>query len=156
MRVGLISDTHGLLRPEILTHFEGVDLILHAGDVGNAGILAALQAVAPVHAVYGNTDGWELRHRLPPEVRANLDGTEVVLLHGDRFGTPTPATLHGAWPDADVVVFGHTHRPACEAIGAALFVNPGAAGAARFNLKPTVAILDTGTVPATVRFIELA
>lgn len=156
MRIGLISDTHGRLRPEVLTHFEGVHLILHAGDVGSADILTALEAVAPVHAVYGNTDGFALRGRLRAEVSLRLEGRVLVLVHGDAFGSPTPAKLQAAWPDADIIVFGHTHRPTLETLGTALVINPGAAGPARFNLRPSIAILELGSGPPAARVIDLA
>lgn len=156
MRIGLISDTHGRLRPDVLTHFEGVDLILHAGDVGHADILTALESVAPVHAVYGNTDGFPLRGRLSSELELQLEGKSLVLVHGDSFGAPTPARLHEAWPDADIIVFGHTHRPTLEVAGSALVINPGAAGPARFGLKPSIAILDLTREPPATRFLSLA
>jgi putative phosphoesterase len=155
LRIGLISDTHGRLRPEVLTHFEGVQLILHAGDVGTLDVLTALEAVAPVHAVYGNTDGFALRDRLRAEVTLQLEGRTLVLVHGDVFGAPTPGKLHEVWPDADIIVFGHTHQPALESLGNTLIINPGAAGPARFNLKPSVAILQLGPGPPTARFVRL-
>jgi putative phosphoesterase len=155
VRIGLVSDTHGQLRNAILDAFDGVDLILHAGDVGDPGILERLGAVAPVEAVWGNTDGSLVRSRSKAEIVLELEGRVVVVVHGDRYGSPTPARLHADWPDADVVVFGHTHRPTLETVGSTLFVNPGAAGAARFNLRPSVAILSLGDGPPDVRFIEL-
>ena len=92
---------------------------------------------------------------LRDEIRHEADGRSIVVVHGDRFGTPTPARLREAWPGADIVVFGHTHRPTAESVGGSLYVNPGAAGPPRFNLKPSVAILDTAAEPPAVRFIDL-
>src|SRR5918994_4317523 len=142
MLVGLISDTHGLMRPEALEALSGVDVILHAGDVGSASVLDALWAVAPVHAVRGNVDmtGGELRDFLSLQ----LDGARIHVSHGDELGSPTPAALAARY-DADVIVFGHTHRPVVTHVGPTLVINPGAAGPARFNLKPSVALL---TLPA--------
>ena len=99
MRLGIISDTHGMLRPEVFEAFSGVDRILHAGDVGNAGILTDLQALAPVTAVYGNTDGAELRRSLPQVAALELDGFDIVVTHGDQLGSPTPCPDLGGWPD---------------------------------------------------------
>lgn len=155
MRIGLISDTHGRLRPEVLTHFEGVELILHAGDIGDLDVLDALGAVAPVKAVFGNTDRFAIRSRLRDVIQHEADGRNIVVVHGDRFGTPTPERLHEAWPAADIVVFGHTHKPTVEFAGGTLCVNPGAAGPPRFNPKPSIAILDTAAEPPSVRLIEL-
>ena len=143
MRLGVISDTHGLLRPEVFDAFAGVDHILHAGDVGNTGILTDLEALAPVTAVYGNTDGAELRSRLPQVAALQLDGFDIVVTHGDQLGNPTPQSLNAAFPDAQIIVFGHTHRPLLTLVDVVVTVmNPGGAGARRFNLPPSVGILE--------------
>lgn len=141
MRIGLISDTHGRLRPEVFEVFAGVELILHAGDVGPLTIIDELETIAPVHAVLGNTDDWELKPRAQDEVRLELEGSAVVLVHGHRLGSPTPAKLRAAYPEADIIVYGHTHRQRVDEVDGCLIINPGAAGAARFDLKPAVAIL---------------
>ena len=109
MRIGIIADTHGLLRPEVFDVFREVDLILHAGDVGPADLLTELEAIAPVSAVYGNCDGWDLRARLPGVMEQRIQGLDFVLLHGDQLGSPTPEKLHDAFPEADVILYGHTH-----------------------------------------------
>lgn len=140
MKIGLISDTHGLLRPEVFRALEGVDHILHAGDVGDAEILVELRAIAPLTAVWGNTDGWEIRERVPETARLELGGRTVVVTHGHPFGSPTPAALAEAHPDAELVVFGHSHRPVIRRVGRVLAVNPGSAGPRRFSLPVTVAI----------------
>ncbi len=143
MRLGIISDTHGLLRPEVFDAFSGVDHILHAGDVGKPGILAELQAIAPVTAVYGNTDSGELRTRLPQVATLQLDGFDIVVTHGDQLGSPTPQSLNAAFPDAQIIVYGHTHRPLLTLVDVVVTVmNPGGAGARRFNLPPSVGILE--------------
>ena len=143
MRLGVISDTHGLLRPEVFDAFVGVDHILHAGDVGNTGIITDLLALAPVTAVYGNTDEAELRSTLPRVATLELDGFDIVVTHGDQLGSPTPEKLHGKFPDAQIIVFGHTHRPLLTLVDVVVTVmNPGGAGARRFSLPPSVGILE--------------
>jgi putative phosphoesterase len=149
MIIGLISDTHGKLRPAIFDLFRGVDLILHAGDVGPLDILTALESIAPVRAVLGNTDSWELTPRLQEVVELELEGRRVVVVHGHQLGSPTPALLRAAHPHADIIIYGHTHRQHIDGNGRTLVVNPGAAGPARFNLKPSVAklTLSVGSDP---------
>ncbi|MBI4420499.1 MAG: metallophosphoesterase family protein, partial [Gemmatimonadetes bacterium] len=98
MRLGIISDTHGQLRPEVFHAFSQVDHILHAGDVGDADLLIELEALAPVTAVYGNVDDFRLRSRLPKVVECELDGFLITVTHGDQFGSPSPAKLRAAFP----------------------------------------------------------
>jgi uncharacterized protein len=143
MRLGVIADTHGLLRPEVFDAFAAVDHILHAGDVGDPGLLDELRALAPVTAVYGNTDGAELRRSLPRVANLQLDGFDIVVTHGDQLGTPTPQALNAAFPDAQIIVYGHTHKPLLTLVDVVVTVmNPGGAGARRFNLPPSVGILE--------------
>lgn len=154
MRVGLISDTHGRLRNDVFDRFEGVERILHAGDIGPPGLLADLAAVAPVTAVFGNTDGFDVRAEVPQVAVLELAGRTIVVLHGDQLGSPTPAGLRRAHPDADVIVYGHTHRPMIDDSDGILVVNPGSAGAPRFGIPPSVAILTLDEA-ASVELIEL-
>jgi putative phosphoesterase len=127
----------------VLEVFKAVDHILHAGDVGKPEILIELEAIAPVTAVYGNVDGPELRARLPQVAEVELDGFAIVVTHGDQFGHPTPAKLHEAFPRAEIIVYGHTHRPLLELVDRTVTVmNPGGAGHPRFNLKPSVGIME--------------
>ena len=157
MRLGIIADTHGLLRPEVFRAFEGVDHILHAGDVGPPDLLVELGAIAPVTAVYGNTDGLELRTVLPDVATVELDGFTVVVTHGDRFGSPTPAKLHAAFPNAEILVFGHTHRPLLTLVDVVVTVmNPGGAGPKRFGLPPSVGIMELEPgIPPRARLVPL-
>lgn len=157
MRLGVISDTHGLLRPEVFDVFAEVDHILHAGDVGSMDILTALEAIAPVTAVYGNTDDWSLRDRLPQVAAVQLDGFEIVVTHGDQFGTPTPQKLHAAFPQAEIIVFGHTHRPLLTLVDVVVTVmNPGGAGRRRFDLPASVGILELEPgIPPRGRLVPL-
>jgi putative phosphoesterase len=157
VRLGIIADTHGQLRPEVFEVFREVDRILHAGDIGPAELLVELEAIAPVTAVYGNTDGWDLRHRLPQVVEVRLEGLDFVLTHGDQFGSPTPEKLHEAYPDADVLIFGHTHRPLLTTVDLTVTVmNPGGAGPRRFDLYPSVGIMELEAgLPPRARLVPL-
>ena len=157
MRLGVISDTHGLLRPEVFDAFADVEHILHAGDVGNRDILADLEALAPVTAVYGNTDGSELRATLPQVAMLRLDGFDIVVTHGDQLGSPTPDALYAAFPDAQIIVYGHTHRPLLTTVDLVVTVmNPGGAGPRRFRLPPSVGILELEVgIPPRGRLLPL-
>lgn len=155
MRVGLISDTHGLLRPEVFAALEGVERILHAGDVGSLDLLTELEAIAPVTAVWGNTDDWDLRDRLPEVATLELAGVQVVVIHGQQFGSPSADRAVRAYPGAGLIVFGHSHVPGIERIGGVLAVNPGSAGPGRFRLPVTVAIATLEDGVAEARLVEL-
>jgi uncharacterized protein len=143
MRLGVIADTHGLLRPEVFRAFAEVDHIVHAGDLGPLDLLTALEAIAPVTAVYGNTDGEDVRRRLPQVATVELEGFDVVVTHGDQLGSPTPEGLNAAFPDAQIIIYGHTHRPLLTLVDVVVTVmNPGGAGHRRFGLPPSVGILE--------------
>ncbi len=152
MLIGLISDTHGLLRPDVAAAFKGVELILHAGDVGSRDVLAELECVAPVEAVHGNVDPMDLM--LPPTVLRDIEGLDVLVTHGHEVGSPTPDKLANRYR-ADVIVFGHTHKAVVRRVGGTLVVNPGAAGPRRFNLLPSVARLTIDAGAATVEIVDL-
>jgi putative phosphoesterase len=157
MRLGVISDTHGLLRPEVFQVFGEVDHILHAGDVGSPDLLTELETLAPVTAVYGNTDGQLLRGRLPEVATLELDGFDVVVTHGDQLGSPTPENLNRAFPNAQIIVYGHTHRPLLTIVDVVVTVmNPGGAGHRRFGLPPSVGILELEPgIPPRGRLVPL-
>lgn len=152
--IGLISDTHNLLRSDIHTALAGVSRILHAGDVGDPEILLELNLIAPVTAVYGNTDD-RLELKLPGAIDIVIDGVRVHVSHGHELGRPKPAQLAEAY-DAHVIVYGHTHIQLIERIGAKLVINPGAAGARRFNLLPSVARLTIENGAASAELISLS
>jgi putative phosphoesterase len=162
--IGVIADTHGLLRPEAVAALQGSELILHAGDVGDPTILEALERIAPVFAVHGNTDYGQLRDALPRTVVVDLgasdgrvvEGTEVLtqrgplayVHHGDRELELDPGAAGIA-----MVVSGHTHEPLEETRGGVLYLNPGSAGPRRFKLPVTVAkvrVQDDGTLRAEI------
>ena len=151
--VGLISDTHGLLRPEVFTALAGAELILHAGDVGGDDILDELQAIAPVQAVFGNTDP-PGHPRLLERIEREVEGVSIHVSHGHELGSPTPAKLLAAY-GARVIVYGHTHRGLIERHGDRLVINPGAAGARRFNLLPSVGLLRLGEGRVDAELIPL-
>jgi putative phosphoesterase len=138
--VGLVSDTHGLFREELRAALAGVSLILHAGDVGGERVLRALREIAPVQAVFGNTDD-----PADPGLRKSIEltrgGRSIHVSHGHELGSPTPDGMRRAYA-ADVLVFGHTHRAVIEESAGRLAINPGAAGPGRFNLLPSVARLS--------------
>ena len=142
MKIGLISDTHGKLRPEVFDAFKNVDVILHAGDIGGLDIITELETIAPVHAVHGNTDDFGVRARYGESVSIELEGTRIVVVHGHLLGSPTPERLRREFAHADIVVYGHTHVRLIEADARPMLINPGAAGPARFKLKPSVAVLE--------------
>ncbi len=143
MRIGVISDTHGMLRPTVMDAFREVDRIIHCGDVGSPHILDQLELSAPVSAAYGNTDGYDVRARSTRVVRLESNGRIIIALHGDQFGMPTPRVLIDEFPDAGIILYGHTHKPLIEQAGRTVTVmNPGAAGAVRVSCHPTVGIIE--------------
>ena len=152
--VGLISDTHGLLRPAVHEALAGVDLILHAGDVGGDDILDELEQIAPVRAVYGNTDP-PGDPRLAPEIAETIGGARIHVSHGHELGAPTAEKLLARY-DADVLVYGHTHKALIVHAVDRWVVNPGAAGPRRFDLVPSVARMTIRDGVVDVEIVELA
>jgi len=150
-RIGLISDTHGLLREEALRALRDVDLIIHAGDVGKPEILAALESLAPVVAIRGNVDNDPWALQLPATAVAEADSASIYVIHNlqEMDIKPAAAGFH-------IVVSGHTHKPQREEREGVLYLNPGSAGPRRFHLPITVARLDLGTIPWKMDWIELA
>lgn len=152
-RIGLISDTHGMVRASVHEALAGVTRILHAGDVGGPEVLAELGTIAPVAAVFGNTDA-PGDPRLTERLALTIEGVRIHVSHGHELGSPTPARLLAAY-DADVIVYGHTHRQLVSRANGRLVVNPGAAGARRFRLEPSVAILTVADGAADVELVPL-
>ena len=136
MRIGVISDTHGLLRPEVAEVFTGVDHILHAGDIGGEEVLASLGAIAPVTACAGNNDGWRCG-AAGRTARITLDGLRFLLVH-----IRDDAAKELRREAADVVVFGHSHKPLDDRGGGVWWFNPGSAGPRRFSLPVCVGLLE--------------
>jgi len=152
--IGLISDTHGLVRPDVHTALAGVELILHAGDVGGADILAELELIAPVRAVRGNTDPPD-DPPLPAQIELTVGGVRIHVSHGHEVGSPNPQRLLERY-DADVIVYGHTHKQLVTRAANRWVVNPGAAGPRRFDLMPSVAKLTIVDGAVEIATLDLA
>ena len=151
--IGLISDTHGLVRPDVHTALRGVELILHAGDVGGDEILTELELIAPVRAVSGNTDP-PGHPRLSSSIDLDVDSIRVHVSHGHELGAPTPAKLLARY-DADVIVYGHTHRQLVVNADGRWVVNPGAAGPRRFDVVPSVARMTIRGGQVAIEVVDL-
>jgi len=151
--VGVISDTHGLLRPEAVEALAGSDVIFHAGDVGRPDILERLAETAPVHAVRGNTDHGAWAEGLPETEVVTVEGTHIYMLHDvDRLDLDPRAS------DLDAVVYGHSHRPEISRRDDVLFFNPGAAGHRRFTLPVTVGrlrVAEDGALKPEIIHLEV-
>ena len=150
MKIGIISDTHGLLRPEALAALQGVAHILHAGDVGDIEILGQLRAIAPVTAIRGNIDVHGPCAELPATDLVELGGKIFYLVHSVHDLDINPVVAGVA-----AVVSGHSHRPSIEELNGTLYINPGSAGPRRFNLPVTVAIVEVSE-EIDARIVHLA
>jgi hypothetical protein len=152
MRIGVISDTHGLLRPEALAALQGAEHILHAGDVGDPVILDDLCAIAPITAIRGNIDEGGPCSHLPPTELIELNGRYIYMLHDVKKLDLNPEAA-----GISAVVFGHSHKPLIEHRRGTLFLNPGSAGPRRFQLPITVAWLniDTSGLRAEIVRVEV-
>jgi len=128
-RVGLVSDTHGLIRPEALAALQGSDLIVHGGDIGSMEVIRALERVAPVRAIRGNIDIGAWADDFPGEEMVDIGGRRLYIIHDRNQIRFDPAVA-----SVDVVVSGHSHKPLIETVDGVLFVNPGSAGPRRFTL----------------------
>lgn len=149
-RVGVISDTHGLLRPEAVAALQGCEQIIHAGDIGSPEILEQLAQIAPLHVVRGNNDkdaAWA--EQVPDHLLLDVDGWRTLVVH-DIADVPalldTPTRL---------VITGHSHKPLIEWRGATLYVNPGSAGRRRFKLPVTLAVLEVQELTIESRLVAL-
>lgn len=150
LRAGLISDTHGLVRPQALSALRGVDVILHAGDIGGPEVLAALAEIAPVAAVRGNNDREPWARHIPDSRVVDLHGRHAYLLHdrAELMRFPPPVAC-------EVVITGHSHQPLVERREGVLYVNPGSAGPRRFRLPVSVAYLELDPVRVEARIVPL-
>jgi len=160
MLVGVISDTHIPSRargipPQVFEVFSGVEAILHAGDVSVRGPLDELRALAPVHAVAGNVDNADLTAILPAELRLELGGIPVGMVHDSGPSAGRRERLRQRFPGCRVVVFGHSHKPVVEDLDGLLLLNPGSACDPRKAKVPTVALLELADGQATAHLVEL-
>jgi hypothetical protein len=150
MLIGVISDTHGLLRPEALVALAEVEHILHAGDVGNPEILAALAKIAPVTAIRGNVDVNGECALLPPTEAVELGGRFFYMIHSVRDLDIDPVAA-----EVNVVISGHSHKPGIERKKGVMYLNPGSAGPRRFELPVSVALVTVGEHGVDARIVEL-
>jgi uncharacterized protein len=150
MRIGIISDTHGLLRPEAVKALQGVELIVHAGDVGKPEILAELKTIAPVFAVRGNVDTGAWASELPETSVVEADGACLYVVHNLQQLDLSP---EGAGFDA--VINGHSHLAEQWERNGILYLNPGSAGPRRFKLPVTLALVDLDEEPWKVEIVDL-
>lgn len=137
MKIGVISDTHGLVREEAMRKLRGVALIIHAGDIGSPRVLAALEAICPVEAVCGNVDKGAWAHSLPERVLVEVQGRRIYVIHNLKKLDVDPVVNK-----FDIVISGHSHKPKCEEVNSVLYLNPGSAGPRRFKLPIAVATLE--------------
>ena len=148
--IGAISDTHGLLRPQVLAALAGCDPIIHAGDVGSPDVLARLGALAPVHAVRGNVDHGAWSANLSVMQRIEIDGFRIYVLHILTELDPQAADK------VDAVIYGHSHQPKIETKNGTLFFNPGSAGPRRFRLPITVGRMTAERGKLRAEIVELS
>jgi putative phosphoesterase len=151
MILGLISDTHGLLRDGALRAMQNTGHIIHAGDVGDPKILEALEELAPVTAVRGNVDTAEWTSKLPLTAVVNVGAVQIYVLHDVK-----ELKLNSIPSGVSIIVSGHSHKPGQETRGGILYVNPGSAGPRRFNLPITAARLDLDRKPWKPEFIAVS
>jgi putative phosphoesterase len=160
IRVGVISDTHiparaRALPASVVAAFDGVDAILHAGDVFVPDVLVELEAIAPVHGVLGNGDGWSLHGVLPERARLELAGLTIGMIHDSGQTQGRRRRMAAAFPGCRVVVFGHSHQPFVEDDGSLLLLNPGSAVDPRRAKVPTVAVLEIDQGRPRATLVEL-
>jgi len=151
MRIGLISDTHGLLRPEAVAALQGCAQIIHAGDIGKPQMLDALRVIAPLEAIRGNIDTADWAQVLPERLDLRIGGLTLHVLHDLKQLDIDPLAA-----GVDVVIAGHSHKPKVERRDGVLYVNPGSAGPRRFSLPISLALLELNDGQAQVELISLS
>jgi len=151
LRIGLISDTHGLLRPEAVDALRGSHHIIHAGDIGNPGILQALSEIAPISAVRGNNDIDDWAKALPKRLRLQFENVTVYVIHDLKELDISPEA-----EGISVVIAGHSHKPSIAERGTVFYINPGSAGPRRFKLPIAVAelLIDGATLAPRIVHLE--
>lgn len=160
MKIGIISDTHGYINPKVYPVFDGVELILHAGDIGSEDVITSLESVAPVKAIHGNVDTFPLVTRYPEILTLEIQGVAICMIH--QFSSLRDANLKKASrnlsrPELDLLIYGHTHEAALKREDGVLLFNPGSAGRRRFHLRPAVGLLTLagdGTFAPEIVYLE--
>lgn len=145
MKIGVISDTHSYINPKVFPAFEGVELILHAGDIGSEDIVTSLETLAPVKAIQGNIDTFPLSTRYPEVLATEIEGVVICIIHhfiDIRHSQIRQVLEQISRRQPDIVIFGHSHQAKLEHVGEVLLFNPGSAGNRRFSLRPSVGLLD--------------
>lgn len=150
MRIGVISDTHGLLRPEALAALEGCARIIHAGDIGKPQVLETLERIAPLEVIRGNVDSGDWAAAIPDRLELDLGGVRVIVLHDLKELECDPAAN-----GIGLVISGHSHKPRVEQRGEVLYLNPGSAGPRRFKLPISLALLDVEDGRVQVELVTL-
>ena len=150
MKIGVISDTHGLLRPEAIQRLAGVDHIIHAGDIGSPEVMAGLRKLAPTTAIRGNVDRGEWATAYPSTALVKFGGRSIYVLHNVQELELDPAVS-----GIDIVVSGHSHQPKIAFVGTVLYLNPGSAGPRRFKLPIALATLDLTGDPLEPRIHDV-
>lgn len=144
MKIGVISDNHGHVNPNVYPIFEGVELILHAGDIGEEDVITSLEAIAPVKAIHGNVDTFPLSTRYPQALALEIHGVVICMVH--HFIHLKHSLIRNALRDigkeqVDILIHGHSHQAKLERLESTLLFNPGSAGKRRFSLRPAVGLL---------------
>jgi len=148
-KIGILSDTHGLLRPEVVSAISDCKIIIHAGDIGDPGVLEALEKIAPVHAVKGNTDIGKWAEKFPLTDLIEVDGYFIYIIHEIEHLDLDPSAAK-----IDMVVFGHSHVAELKKKSSVLYLNPGSAGPRRFSFPVTIAnvrVNSDGLIPEIIR-----
>jgi len=142
-KIGVVSDTHSYINPKVFSVLEGVELILHAGDIGTQDVITSLETIAPVQAVYGNIDSFPIVTQYPEVYTQNIDNIKICMLH--QFRGMDSESIREATKrlggEPDIVIFGHSHQASLQREGNTFLFNPGAAGKRRFSLRPAVGLI---------------
>ncbi|MFW9825674.1 MAG: metallophosphoesterase family protein [Candidatus Thorarchaeota archaeon] len=155
MRIGIISDTHGYLPPQVFSIFKDADYIFHAGDIGDAGIISELEIVCPVFAVYGNIDTYPITNRYPRLLVQDIDSKIFYLVHDIVNVRLHRYELFKKNIKPDIVIYGHSHKPGYQVYQNVLYLNPGSASLPKGKDKGTVAILNTDKNQLEPEFIKI-
>ena len=155
MKIGIISDTHGILPDAVFDIFSDIDHIFHAGDIGNQEVIHGLEIIGPVHAVYGNIDTWPLVIKYPDIYITTLENKRICLVHDIVKPKYFSYQLFKKGIEVDIVIHGHTHVAGVEYFRHLLYINPGSVSKPRARQNGTLAILDLNKYPLKPLFIEL-